>query len=71
MTINLKVLKLNTFYIKLFTNNVGPTAIGYPNGSSDLKNTRHYTAIFVIPPKQKALTTAPWAVIFIIKKTKL
>lgn len=37
MTINLKVLKLNTFYIKLFTNNVGPTAIGYPNVSSDLK----------------------------------
>lgn len=67
MTINLKVLKLNTFYIKLFTNNVGPTAIGYPNVSSDLKkNTRHYTAIFVIPPKQKALTPAPWAVIFII-----
>lgn len=63
MTINLKVLKLNTFYIKLFTNNVGPTAIGYP---SDLKNTRHYTAIFVFPPKQKALTPAPWAVIFII-----
>lgn len=66
MTINIKVLKLNTFYIKLFTNNVGPTAIGYPNVSSDLKNTRHYTAIFVIPPKQKALTPAPWAVIFII-----
>lgn len=65
MTINLKVLKLNTFYIKLFTNNVGPTAIGYPNVSIDL-NTRHYTAIFVIPLKQKALTPAPRAVIFII-----